>query len=211
VIDADKLAAFVIVTGMTSLVPGPSMLFVLSQSAWRGARSGMAALGGLQLGYVLWWLLAALGLGTLATAWPVAFRILAVGGALYLAWLGFQALRHATKTSAESMKAARQPTTQALRDGVLVAISNPKSLIYIVAILPPFVDSSRSVPPQLLLLALVAMAIDGAIGSGYILAGSRIAAAMERPETRRRLEIAVGIIFILIAMTLLAEPLWSRG
>ena len=109
------------------------------------------------------------------------------------------------------MKSARKPTAQALRDGVLVALGNPKSLIYIVAILPPFVDSSRSVPPQLLVLALVAMVIDGAIGSGYILAGSRIAAAMERPETRRRLELAVGTIFILIAMTLLAEPLWSRG
>ncbi len=210
-IDAERLAAFALVTGMTSLVPGPSMLFVLSQSAWGGARSGMAALAGLQLGYVLWWLLAALGLGTLAQAFPLAFRTLAVAGALYLAWLGLQALRQAATKSTNPVESARKPTSHALRVGVLVALSNPKSLIYIVAILPPFVDSSRSVPPQLLVLAMVAMLIDGAIGSGYILAGSRIAAVMERPKTRRRLELAVGTIFILIAMTLLAEPLWSRG
>lgn len=210
-IEADKLAAFVLVTGMTSLVPGPSMLFVLSQSAWRGARSGMAALAGLQLGYVLWWLLAAAGLGTLAQAFPLAFRILAVGGALYLAWLGLQALRQAATASTESVESARKPTAHALRDGVLVALGNPKALIYIVALLPPFVDGSRSVPPQLLVLALVALSIDAAIGSVYILAGSRVAAAMGRPETRRRLDIAVGAIFILIAMGILAELLWPRG
>ena len=209
-IHADKLAAFVLVTGMTSLVPGPSMLFVLSQSAWRGARSGLAALAGLQLGYVLWWLLAALGLGTLAQAFPLAFRVLAIGGALYLAWLGLQALRQAAATTTNAVESARKPTAHALRVGVLVALSNPKALIYIVALLPPFVDSSRSVPPQLLVLALVALAIDAAIASVYIFAGSRVAAVMGRPETRRRLDLAVGAIFIIIAMGILAELLWPR-
>jgi len=204
-IELERLAAFALVTGMTSLVPGPSMLFVLSQSIWRGARSGAAALGGLQLGYVLWWLLAALGLGTLAAAFPLAFRLLAIGGALYLAWLGTQALRYAGRTPEEGAKAAREPTRHAFRDGILVAISNPKSLIYIVALLPPFVDATAPVVPQLVVLALLAMAIDIALGLIYIFAGSRLAAAMERPATRRKLDIAVGAIFILIALGILAE------
>ena len=210
-VDADKLAAFVLVTGMMSIVPGPSMLFVLSQSAWRGARSGMAALAGLQLGYVLWWLLAALGLATLALAFPLAFQALAVAGALYLACLGLQALRQRGTAPTGDVESRRKPATHALRGGVLVAIGNPKSLIYIVALLPPFVDPGRSVPPQLLLLALVAIGIDLVVGSVYILAGSRLAAAMARPAMRRRLEIAVGSIFILIAISILAELLWPRG
>ena len=207
-IDADKLAAFVLVTGMMSVVPGPSMLFVLSQSAWRGARSGIAALAGLQLGYVLWWLLAGLGLATLALAFPLAFRALAVAGALYLAWLGLQALRHRGTAPAGEGESARKPAAHALRGGVLVALSNPKSLIYIVALLPPFVDPGRSVAPQLLVLAAVAMSIDVLVGSAYILAGSRVAAAMARPVMRRRLELAIGTIFILIATSILAELLW---
>ena len=210
VIELERLAAFALVTGMTSLVPGPSMLFVLSQSIWRGARSGAAALAGLQLGYVMWWLLAGLGLGTLAAAFPLAFRLLAVGGALYLAWLGVQALRHAGTTPEDGAKAAREPTRHAFRDGVLVAIGNPKSLIYIVALLPPFVDAKAPVAPQLLVLALLAMAIDVALGLVYILAGSRLAAAMERPATRKRLVRTVGTIFILIALGILAELFW-RG
>lgn len=204
-IDPQKLAAFVVVTGMTSLIPGQSMLFVLSQAVWRGARSGAAALAGLQMGYIVWWLLAGLGLGTLAAAFPLAFRLLAIGGALYLAWLGIAALRHSGHASADGPEEAPRPVRYAMRDGIVVALSNPKSLIYIVALLPPFVDPARSVAPQLLLLAVVAMAIDLLLGSAYILAGSRLAAAMARPATRRRLDVAVGMIFIAIAAGILAQ------
>ena len=204
-IDAERLAAFMLVTGVTSLVPGPSMLFVLSQSIWRGARSGAAALAGLQLGYVVWWVLAALGLGTLAAAFPLAFRLLAVGGALYLAWLGVQALRHAGEAAEDGPEPARELSHRAFRDGLLVAIGNPKSLIYIVALLPPFVDARSAVVPQLVVLALVAMAIDVALGVLYIAVGSRIAAAMERPRTRLWLDRGVGLAFIAIALAILVE------
>ena len=202
-IDAGKLAAFALVSGMTSLVPGPSMLFVMGQAMWRGPRSGAAALAGVQLGYICWWLLAALGLGTLAAAFPLAFRGLAIGGALYLGWLGAQALRHAGEGA--QGEPARRPSRRALRDGVLVALSNPKALIYIVALLPPFVDQQSPVGPQLLLLALVAMTIDIALGTLYIGAGSRLSAAMARVQTRRRLDRAVGAIFLLIALAILVE------
>ena len=204
-IDAERLAAFMLVTGVTSLVPGPSMLFVLSQSIWRGARSGAAALAGLQLGYVVWWVLAALGLGTLAAAFPLAFRLLAVGGALYLAWLGVQALRHAGEAAEDGAEPARELSHRAFRDGILVAIGNPKSLIYIVALLPPFVDARSPVVPQLVVLALVAMVIDVALGVLYIAVGSRIAAAMGRPRTRLWLDRGVGLAFIAIALGILAE------
>lgn len=196
---------------MASLVPGPSMLFLLTQSLWRGPRSGAAALAGLQLGYILWWLLAALGLGTLAAAFPLAFRMLAIGGALYLAWLGVQALRHAGTAGISVGKNGREPTAHPLRDGVIVALGNPKSLIYIVALLPPFVDPGRPVAPQLVLLALVAMSIDLAIGSVYILAGSRLARAMAQPRTRRIVDLAIGFLFTAIAAAILFELVRQSG
>ena len=164
---------------------------------------------------MVWWLLAALGLGTLAAAFPLAFRMLAIAGALYLAWLGVQALRHAGRAPEggppNASGPARQPTHHAFRDGILVAIGNPKSLIYIVALLPPFVDARAPVAPQLVVLALLAMAIDVALGVLYITAGSRLAAAMERPATRRKLDIAVGAIFILIALGILFELFRRSG
>jgi homoserine/homoserine lactone efflux protein len=204
-IDAEKLAAFVFVTGMTSLVPGVSMLFVMSQAIRNGARSGALALAGMQLGYVVWWLLAALGLGTLAAAFP--FRLLAMAGALFLAWLGLRAILAAHHVEEHVATPVRPPSAHALRDGVLVALSNPKSLIYVVALLPPFVDASQAIGPQLLLLAAVAIALDVAIGALYILAGAKLAAAMERPSTRKWLDRTIGAIFIIIALAILTDQL----
>ena len=77
--------------------------------------------------------------------------------------------------------------------------------------MPPFVDARAPVAPQLVVLALLAMAIDVALGVLYITAGSRLAAAMERPATRRKLDIAVGAIFILIALGILFELFRRSG
>ena len=204
-IDPERLAAFMLMTAATSLVPGVSMLFVMGQAVRGGWRSGTAALAGMQLGYIGWWLLAGLGLGTLAAAFPLAFRILGVGGALYLAWLGVQAIRRAGEVAAEDQAEQPRLSRHAFRHGIFIALGNPKSLIYIVALLPPFVDASAPVPPQLVVLALVAMAIDIAIGTVYIGAGQQLAVAMRQPTARRRLDIGVGVIFLAIAAGILAD------
>lgn len=207
-IDPGKLAAFALMSAAASIVPGPSMLFVMGQSIWRGGRSGALALAGVQFGYVWWWVLAALGLGTLAATFPIALHLMAFAGACYLAWLGLSALRHAGK-SHEGRTPTRKPSSRAFRDGILVAMSNPKSLIYIVALLPPFVDARSPVAPQLVLLAVIAMAIDVALGAAYIFAGHGLARAMAGGSTRKWLDRTVGAIFLVIAAAILAHLLLS--
>ncbi|MXO58744.1 LysE family transporter [Altererythrobacter salegens] len=206
-IDAEMLAAFAVVTGLTSIVPGPSMLFVMTETLWRGARSGFAALIGMQLGYLLWWALAALGLGTLAKTYPFAMHLLAVGGALYLAWLGLQALRNAGSAAGEDIEPAHAVTRHAFRDGIMVAIGNPKSLIYVVALLPPFIAPDRPVIPQLAVLWMIGMLLDLAIGGIYIYAGKSLSRAMDRPGTRLWIDRGVGAVFIVIALAILYELL----
>ena len=201
----EKLVAFALMSAAASIVPGPSMLFVMGQSIWRSGRSGAAALAGVQFGYVWWWVLAALGLGTLAATFPIGFRALALAGALYLAWLGVSALRNAGNS--EGVVRTRRPSSNAFRDGVFVAMSNPKSLIYIVALLPPFVDARSSVVPQLVLLAVVAMSIDVVLGAAYILAGNGLARAIAERRTRIWVDRAVGAIFIAIAIAIFADLL----
>ncbi len=202
-ISPEKLGAFALMSAAASLVPGPSMLFVMGQSVWRTGRSGAAALAGVQFGYIWWWALAALGLGTLATTFPLALHLLAFAGASYLTWLGLGALRSAGPVEQE--QPARKPSAHAFRDGIFVAMSNPKSLIYIVALLPPFVDARSPVVPQLILLALVAMAIDVMIGSIYIATGNGLARAMNRATTRTLVNRTVGTIFLVIAAFILAD------
>lgn len=208
-VDPERLAAFALMTGATSLMPGVSMLFVMGQTVRAGWRTGAAALAGMQLGYIGWWLLAALGLGTLANAWPRAFLALAVAGSVYLAWLGAQAIRHAGEGATAPETAAPRATRHALRDGVMVALGNPKSLVYMVAMLPPFIDTRAAVPPQIVVLALVALVIDVAIGALYIGAGHRLTAALARPATRRAADRVIGGLFIAIALGVLID-LWLR-
>jgi homoserine/homoserine lactone efflux protein len=204
VIAPERLAAFALMSLAASVVPGPSMLFVMGQSIWRGSRSGAVALAGVQFGYIWWWVLAALGLGALATAFPIGFRLLALAGVLYLAWLGVAAIRHAGEAETGIARPGK-PSSHAFRDGVLVAMSNPKSLFYIVALVPPFVAPDRLVVPQLVLLAAVAIAIDVAVGAVYILAGNGLAKAMTKAGTRVWIDRTVGAIFLIIAVAILAS------
>jgi len=211
-IDPAKLVAFALVTGLVSLVPGPQMVFVMTQAAWRGPRAGAAALAGLQLGNASWFVMAGLGLGTLALAWPGAFTLLTAAGALYLAWLGLQALRYAGRHGdpTEAEGAPKRATRHALRDSLAVSLSNPKSLIYVLALLPPFVDPQRPVTPQLALLAAIAISLDLIVGLVYVAAGGGLSAAMGRPAVRQWLERGIGTIFLVLAAAILAD-LVRRG
>lgn len=204
-IDAEKLAAFALVTGMTSLVPGQSMLFIMGQAMLRGVRAGWAALLGMQVGYFVWWLLAALGLGTLARAYPLAFRMLALAGVAYLAWLGIKAIWHSFQTRDEAAQVANKPSGNAFRDGIFIAIGNPKSLVYMVALIPPFVDPGQPVGWQIVALALVALVLDLVVGALYITAGARLAGAMESAGTRRLIDRGIGLAFLAIAALVLVD------
>ena len=203
----DLLLAFALMTGLTSIVPGPSMLFVMTEAIWRGPRAGWAALLGMQVGYLFWWALAALGLGSLAKLYPLAFDILAFGGIAYIAWLGVQALRHAGEGADECANLGPRPSRHAFRDGIAVAIGNPKALVYVVALLPPFVNAEQPVLPQLAVLTVIGTVLDLAVGGLYILAGNRLARAMNRPQTRAWIDRGVGTAFILIALGIGTELL----
>jgi homoserine/homoserine lactone efflux protein len=199
----EHLGAFALATTVSSLVPGPNMMFVMTQAVWRGSRSGLAATAGLQLGNAVWFVMAAFGLGVLLQAAPVPFAALSLVGGLYLAWMGVQALQGAIRGHAGEARAASRPAAHAFRDGIAVAVGNPKALVYVSALLPPFVDLKAPVGPQLAMLALVALSIDVLVSLGYIHAGSRLNAAIARPEVRRRLDVAVGATFLVIAAIVL--------
>ena len=201
-IDPAKLATFATVTALVSVTPGPQMVFVMTQAAWRGPRAGAAALAGLQLGNATWFVMAGLGLGALALAWPGAFTALTAAGALYLGWLGIQALRHAG-AGESSETAPRHAGRHALRDSLAVSLSNPKSLVYVLALLPPCVNAREPVAPQLAVLAAVAISIDVAIGVIYVAAGGGLASMLHKPSVRLWMERGIGAVFLILAAAIL--------
>lgn len=199
----EKLAAFALATTVSSLVPGPNMMFVMTQAVWRGQASGLAAMAGLQIGNMAWFVMAGLGLGVVLHVAPLAFAALTLAGGLYLGWMGLLALQGAIRGHAGEARAASRPAAHAFRDGIAVALGNPKALVYVSALLPPFVDMKAPVGPQMALLAVVALVIDVLVSIAYIHAGSRLNAAISRPEVRRRLDLGVGTAFLVIAATVL--------
>jgi threonine/homoserine/homoserine lactone efflux protein len=180
-------------------------VFVLAHSAWRGRNSAGLALLGLQLGYAVWWVLAGFGLGALMAAAPWAYRAIALAGAGYLAWLGIAAWRHAGAASGQGALGAA--SAHPLRDGIVVALGNPKALIYMVAVIPPFIDAAQPLGAQLLALAVIAGVIDVMVAAVYIAAGDRIAARLARPHWRAGMDRAVGAIFLVLALGAAASVL----
>ena len=155
------LLAFVVLSYLLILAPGPNVLFVVSRSLQLGRASGIAAVVGGQSGVYVQVIAVAFGVGALAQRSVAVFTVIRLAGATYIVFLGVQAIRH--RKSLAAMLAGRvapASTSRMLRDGFVVGLTNPKAVVFFAAVLPQFADRSAGhVPLQLLLLGLIFVAI----------------------------------------------------
>lgn len=123
-----------------NLSPGPDLLFILTRTLGGGRRIGIAAALGVSSGALMHVLAAALGLSVLLATSALAFNVVKYVGAIYLIWLGMQALRSAGKGLQLTVQPGPPLTAwRAYRQGVLVDVLNPKVAIFFMAFLPQFV------------------------------------------------------------------------
>lgn len=201
----DRFTAFLLLTTLVSFVPGPSVIFVTSQAAWRGARAGIAAGFGIQSANALYFVLSGLGLASLIAASGAAFVTIKLIGAGYLAWLGITAFVQSFKKSAGPQAApVARMGGNAYRDGILVALGNPKSILYFVALLPQFLDPAKPLWPQIILMGLAACSIDFLADIAYAFLGGALSRMLNRPRIKRWYERGIGSMFMgLSALTAL--------
>jgi threonine/homoserine/homoserine lactone efflux protein len=170
--DAALLAAFAVASAVLALTPGPAVLYIVVRTMGQGRRSGFASVAGVALGNFGNAAGAALGLGALFAWSSTAFTVVKWAGALYLVWLGVQALRR--PAAAASLEAA--PTangSRVFRDGFWVALLNPKTALFFAAFLPQFISPAASPLAQSLALGTLFVAIAACSDLGYVcLAGS---------------------------------------
>jgi threonine/homoserine/homoserine lactone efflux protein len=203
-VDPHLFLAYVGVMAVMAVTPGPANVFSVATGAQRGRAAALAAVAGMNAATLVWFGAAALGLGALVAAFPQAFRLIAVAGAAYVAWLGLKALidaaRGAPPATAEDPE-SHAPTLgrSAVRDGFMVQIANPKAILFFTAVLPPFLDLTRPAGPQLAIFAAVTIVLDSLAMSAYGLGGAAIAERMRRPAFRRGFGIAVGCLLLLAA------------
>lgn len=189
-------AGFLAITVVLLLTPGPIVTLVISTAATRGVRAGLVTVAGTSTGNAL--LLAAIALGL---SWVLGhagylFEALRWLGAAYLLWLGVQAWRRAGRAQADSPGA-----TVHFRRGVLVALTNPKTLAFFTAFLPQFVDPALPAGRQLLVMCSVTVLL-AAVSDGCWAIASGLGRAFFLTPTRQRLLGRTS------AVTLIGGALW---
>lgn len=122
------------------ITPGPNMLYLVSRSLAQGTRAGMVSLVGCQAGSTVYALLGAAGITAVLLAVPAAHAVLALGGAIYLAWLAWQTLKPGGRSVLEPRALPPAPDRALFTMGVGTALLNPKVALFYVAVLPPFID-----------------------------------------------------------------------
>jgi threonine/homoserine/homoserine lactone efflux protein len=152
-----QLVTFMVVSVVLVLVPGPMVLFVVSRALAHGRRSVVGSSVGNATGSAVLVVLVALGVGSLVAKSLAAFMVIKLLGAAYLIYLGVRTFRE-RGSLVGAMTVALPPGSSRLvyRQGVVVGLTNPKSLMFFLAVLPQFVDPHRgAVPVQMAVLGLV--------------------------------------------------------
>lgn len=190
---AFALAAFAII-----VIPGPSVLFAVGRSIALGRRAGIVSVVGNSLATIPIVAAVALGLGFLVAQSIVAFTIIKVAGALYIVFLGIQAIRHRKDGSIEAAAMAPRSTVRMLGEGFLVGISNPKLLVFFVAVLPQFVNyRAGAIQEQMVVLGMVFLVIALLSDSTWaVLAGTARGWFARSPKRAERLAATGGIMLI---------------
>ncbi|MGX1267154.1 LysE family translocator [Streptomyces phaeoluteigriseus] len=158
-VDIHQLIAFCTMSLLLSAIPGPSVLFVIGRALAHGRGTALASVLGNALGGYILVMAVALGVGSAVERSVLLFNVIKLAGAAYLILLGAQALRAnwrsragATSVVAETRRGS---TADSVRAGFLVGVTNPKSVVFLTAVLPQFVDRQAGhVGAQMLLLGL---------------------------------------------------------
>ncbi|PZO02900.1 MAG: LysE family translocator [Alphaproteobacteria bacterium] len=204
-VDPHLYLTFLGVMAVMAITPGPANLFSVANGVARGKGGAMLGVLGMNAATLVWFGAAALGLGALVVAFPEAFRLISIAGALYVAWLGLKALRGAFRTAADPEGTMIRPSRSALVDGFMVQIANPKAVLFFTAVLPPFLDVNRPAAPQLALFAVATIGMDVLSMSAYGLGGAALARRMSEPRFRRGFGLLTGILLLAACVLILTR------
>jgi len=207
-IDQHLLVAFAVTTIIAMISPGPDMLFVLGCGMRGGPRAGLLATAGVATSEAVHIVVAAAGLAALFAAVPIAFTVVRIVGAAYLIYLGVQIIRHRRDSQeAASVIGTEVSGLRTYLNGLLTNLLNPKMVTFTIAFLPQFINPHLGqVWVQFAVLGAVLIIfeflVDGTVG---VLAGNIGGWLRRRPTARRRIDAAVGGVFIGLGVRLAAE------
>jgi threonine/homoserine/homoserine lactone efflux protein len=184
-------AAYLVACLVVIIVPGPTVTLILANSLRHGARAGLGNVLGTQIGLAIMIGIVGIGLTSLIEAMGHWFDWLRLAGAAYLVWLGWKMIR----SSGEADGAAPQaPRGGFVMQGAIVALSNPKTLLFFGAFFPQFIDPARDQGLQIAIMGVTAMLFAAISDSAYALASGRAGRLLSARRVRTLTRVSGGFL-----------------
>jgi threonine/homoserine/homoserine lactone efflux protein len=208
----DTLLTFFVVATIVIVTPGPDTALTIRNTLLGGRRSGVFTGVGVATGQATWTIATSAGIAALLVASEPVFRAVKYAGAIYLIFLGLQALHAAARHGGESAGAATGADVApalsplvALRQGVISNLTNPKMMVFFPALLPQFAAHGHRTFAVLLFLGLLFSAMTLLWLSAYAFAVAKAGDFIRRGRVRRLLEVATGCVLITLGLRLATE------
>ncbi|HKX40980.1 MAG TPA: LysE family translocator, partial [Burkholderiaceae bacterium] len=170
--NTSTLFAFLFASIVLAVTPGPGVIYIVTRTLAQGRIAGASSVAGVACGNMLNAVGAALGLAALFALSSLAFTVVKFAGAAYLIWMGVKMLRAGAGSTATSAAAspgvAQVRASRVFRDGVLVALLNPKTTIFFAAFLPQFMQADAPALPQALLLGAIFVVVAASSDLVYV-------------------------------------------
>jgi homoserine/homoserine lactone efflux protein len=212
--DVQVWLAYLVAAWVIALSPGSGAVLSMSHGLAYGVRKTSATIAGLQIGLAVVLLIAGVGVGALLVASAQAFWVVKVLGAGYLIWLGWNQWRspvaenQAALPGGEGALSARQR----LLRGLLTNMTNPKGIVFMVAVLPQFIDPQRPLWLQLLILLVTTVATDVVVMHGYAWLAASLQGLLRTARARRvQNRVFGGVLMVMGASLMLVRRGATNG
>ncbi|HWA47680.1 MAG TPA: LysE family translocator [Dongiaceae bacterium] len=184
------------------LTPGPNMAYLVSRTICQGRAAGLISLAGVALGFIAYMLLAAFGITALLFAIPYAYDALRLAGAVYLAWMAWQALKPNGRSPFQVRDLPADTPRRLFAMGLLTNLLNPKIAALYLSLLPQFVDQGQGgILGQTLLLGFTQIAVSLTVNALIVFAAGGIAAfLLHRPLWARLQRWLMGTVLAGLAL-----------
>lgn len=202
----EVLLAFVAVAVVSVLSPGLAVALALRNGASHGLRAAAWSSAGNVCGLFLLSAAAMVGIGALLMSSALAFGVAKVLGAAYLVWLGIRQWRNGMSVApgAVAAESVRPRARALLREGFLVALTNPKAILFFSALFPQFLDRAEPLLPQFLLLTSLFMLMSFTALTGYAATAARTRRLIVHPRVARWAGRLFGGVFVGFGVAMLA-------
>jgi threonine/homoserine/homoserine lactone efflux protein len=196
----DSLMAFIFASIILLIIPGPTILLVVSYALAKGRKIAFAVVGGVVVGDLLAMTTSIFGLGILLQTSAALFTLMKIIGAIYLIWMGWRMIKGADRAHYTLNDVKEKSCYSAFMDSAIVTFFNPKSIGFFVAFIPQFLDASSPIYPQFSTMIFIFVGLAGINALIYAMLAAHIRDKIANPKIFSYIQKMGGGVLLILAM-----------